>query len=58
MAMLFIESKSNLLPFGEDNLEVAKQLGVNLQDFSHPARELAQLNMIRVKYRVHTARVY
>ena len=45
--------KWNLLPFGEDNLEVAKQPGVNLQDFSHTARELAHLNIIMVKYGVY-----
>ena len=45
--------KLNLIPFDEDKLEVAKQLGVNLQDFSHTARELAHLNIIMVKYRVY-----
>ena len=44
--------KSHLFPFGLDNLQLVKQLRVNLQDFSHIARELAHLNIMMVKFTV------
>ena len=36
--------KSNLIPSSAHNLQLFQELGVDLQDFSHTARELAQLD--------------